>query len=150
MRSLSIGSPLLSIIRQGASRLSPGDSTFFTMVPELCVLNAIAPRAFREAMTHQCVLDVTVSEFPYQGTSVVFRVRTTFLILDGKGREHQLIEYSLALGSQLSPIQYCCRAGKGYAERLYRVWTLPRIMQPALKRKPEPLSAGSQASLFPA
>jgi|GEM_PF-5033076 len=143
MRSLLIGSPLLSSIRKGASPLSQAASLFNTMHKAFPVLSEIAPRALAEAMRQAYVWDVTVIEFPYQATSVVFLAKTTFSTMDGKGQKRLVIEYSLCLGSQLSQV---ASASKGHktigAARLYRVWTAPQIMQLGMSPRPELAYAG--------
>lgn len=149
MKSLLIGSPLLSSIRKGGYLSSQVGLSFNTMLQEYHVLKEISPRALQEAMTAVSVLDVTVIVYSYRATSVVFLAKTTFTITTGNLQRKQLIEYSLILGSQFLRLQQVSKATtttKG--AQLCHVWTSPVIMDVATNYAHEPLSLHSQLNQF--
>lgn len=156
-RSSSIGSPLLSIIRERSSR-SLREGLPSTIPPRVSrFLNATSPRAFREALTHRSVLDVTVSVFPSVATRDGFLARTTFLTTDWQARSRLVTEFwwSLAfhhlqlseLTGQRVPRERWHNPG---AALLFRVWTLPGITRQGRKVQPVLSSAGSVLDLSPA
>jgi hypothetical protein len=129
MRSLSIGSPLLSSIRKVASRSSRGASSFITTLPVYPVLREIAPRACPAALQRAFVLGVMVSVWRYPVTLAGSVARTIFLISDWPGHSQELIEFWPITDFQLSQIEVHHFPVVRGQERLYRVWTSPQILQ---------------------
>lgn len=148
-RSSLIGSPLLNIIRMGVSPSSPGASPS-TMPQMVCqFLSATSPRALQEAMTHRCVLDVTVSVYPSVATRAGFLAKTTFLTTDWREQSKLATEYWWSSASHHSQLQLLTgqrvapsRFHMPGAAASYRVWTLPGITKQGRKVQPALSSVG--------
>lgn len=149
-RFSSIGSPLLSIIRGVDFPFSQGAS-LSTIPPKVSqFLNAISPRAYREASILPFVSAVTVSAFLLVETRAGFLAKTTYSITDSKGQYRPVIEYCWLLASHLSALEQLTgqrvdrsRVHQTGEVQLFRVWTSPEITGRGRKLMPELSSVGS-------
>lgn len=144
-RSLSIGSPLLKIIRRGVYRSSSAASLPTLTDTEIALLSELSPRllAGRLKQVSECLVTVTVySSLEMLGASVV---RTTCLTMDGKALKSVLTEFALVPISRLSELlrDYPSRqVRKESAVREFTVWTSPAILHAGLTVKRGLLSRG--------
>lgn len=148
-RCSSIGSPLLNIIRMGASPSSLGGSQSTIPPKEFRFLNETSPHALKEALQHRCVLDAMVSVFPLAATREGFLALTTFLTTDYKGQSRLVTEYWWSLASHHSQLTALTgqrvqreRWHNPGAAVSFRVWTLPGITRQGRKVQPALSSAG--------
>lgn len=142
MRSLSIGSPLLSTIQREASRSSLGGSPSGMTRAETRVLSALAPRVWSGHSTQLAGSSVTVIVFSSPVTSGDLVVKTTCSTTDGEGRPRQLIEFSQAPDSLLSRLLDGCRMERKGAARLFHVSTSRPITAPGRSLRQGPSFVG--------
>lgn len=135
MRSLSIGSPLLSTIRKAGCLSSSGGSMFGMTPQETRVLSELAPRVWSGHSTQLAGCSVTVTVFTCPVTSGDLVVKTTCLTTDGQGRQQQLIEFSRASASRLSQLLSGLPMERKNGAQLYRVSTSQPTTAQALRPK---------------
>jgi hypothetical protein len=92
-RSLSTGSALLNVIREGAGRSSSAVFASGMTRRAMLVLRELAPRLWSDHSQHLSESDVTVRVCGYPGTLDDSGVRTTFLIVAGSERGTLLTEF---------------------------------------------------------
>lgn len=149
-RSLSIGSPLLSTIRRGASRSSCEDLPQ-TMTPAAIVaLRELSPRLYPVLSPRLFLSDVTVRLFICPETSGGMVARTTYLIWTGKAPLQKLTEFlrhpdcrcfQLLVGFPMK------KAG-GLAQD-FTVWTSPATFPRDQKQLPDKSLIGFLRDRFP-
>jgi hypothetical protein len=147
-RSLSIGSPLLNTIREGACQSSLAASSLGMTDRVTSALSALAPRLLEGHSTLLFGSDVTVRVFSYPEIPDAFVVRTTCSILGGQGPSRQLTEFSRVSGCLLSPLLAGFPVKQvGSLAREFTVWISPLTLARGAKRKHGRSSGGLPVSL---
>lgn len=131
MRSLSIGSPLLSTIRKGDYHFSLMASKLPLTLPEIAALSVLSPRGWKEVTTQPCAFVAMVSVCPLAAIPAGFLIRTTFSIWDGKRLSPLLTEFLHLLASQLFEVEQLLNKSMVTKRRgpVSAVSTLPATMQ---------------------